>query len=456
MTPEANKVYLIDDDTEMREATAQWLDLSGFVVQSFADAASALDHLNECVDGIVISDLRMPKMDGMALLGHLKELDGDVPVVLLTAHGDVQMAVDAMRRGAYDFIEKPFEPERLLDVVQRACDKYRLVSENRDLRRRLAEPVGLEQRLIGNSAVIRRLRDEILDVADTDASVLIQGETGTGKEVVARCLYEFGARKQGKYVAVNCGAIPENMFESELFGHERGAFTGADRRRIGRFEYAQGGVLFLDEIGSMPLSLQVKVLRALQEREVVRIGSNAPQPFDVRLICASNRDLLSACAAGKFREDLYYRINVVNLRVPSLRQRTEDILLLFDYFAVQAAAAYNRPEVSLQDADAGLLMSHDWPGNVRELKNIAERYVLSSLPQYQRLASILRQPELKDSTLQRSSLQDLMKDHERLLLEQALLRCQGDVQAVMDVLDLPRRTLNEKMTRHQLDRKKYV
>lgn len=456
MTDGYNKVCLVDDDAEMRAATAQWLELSGYKIQSFPDAPTALDQLTSEFDGVVVSDIRMPKMDGMEFLSHLRVLDADIPVVLLTAHGDVQMAVDAMQKGAYDFIEKPYEPERLLDVVQRAGEKRRLIMENRELRSRLAGATGIEQRLIGNSAEIRRLREEILDIADTDAPVLLQGETGTGKEIVARCLHEFGARRSGKYVAVNCGAVPENIFESELFGHERGAFTGAERLRIGRFEYAQGGVLFLDEIGTMPLSLQVKVLRTLQEREVVRIGSNEPQPLDIRLISATSKKLLAECAAGTFREDLYYRINVVELRVPPLRERGEDILLLFEHFAVQAAAAYNRPEVSLLDTDTGLLMNHDWPGNVRELKNIAERYVLSSTPKGQRLASVLHHPSQDISTPEISSLQEQMRHYERLLLEQALIRYNGDVQAVMDALDLPRRTLNEKMARYCLERKNFI
>ncbi len=456
MVDRINKVYLVDDDAEMRVATSQWLELSGYDVVSFPDALTALEQLTANFNGVIVSDIRMPKMDGMTFLARLNTLDADIPVVLVTAHGDVQMAVEAMRQGAYDFIEKPFEPARFLDVVQRACEKRHLVMENRDLRCRLADSGGIEQRLIGNSMGIRRLREEILDVIDTDAPVLLQGETGTGKEIVARCLYEFGPRKTGKYVPVNCGAIPENIFESELFGHEKGAFTGAERQRIGRFEYAQGGILFLDEIGTMPLSLQVKVLRTLQEREVVRIGSNETQLLDIRLISATSKDLLAECRGGTFRDDLYYRINVVELRVPPLRDRGDDILLLFDYFVVQAAAAYRRPEVSLLDSDIGLLMNHHWPGNVRELKNIAERYVLSSLPQGQRLAAVLRNPSSATATAEMTSLHHLLRQHERLLLEQALIRYNGDVQAVMDALDLPRRTLNEKMARYHLERKNYL
>jgi two-component system C4-dicarboxylate transport response regulator DctD len=440
----------------MRAATRQRLELAGYQVQAYAEAPAALEQIGGDLDGVVVSDVKMPKMDGMTFLAHLNQLDRDIPVVLVTAHGDVQMAVEAMRQGAYDFIEKPFEPERLLDVIQRACEKRRLVMENRELRRRLAGPIGIEQRLLGNSPAIRRLREEILDVADTDAPVLIEGETGTGKEVVARCLHEFGHRRQGKYVAVNCGAVPENMFESELFGHERGSFTGADRRRIGRFEYAQGGSLFLDEIGTMPLPLQVKVLRVLQEREVMRIGSNEAQPLDVRLISATNKTLLDECAAGRFREDLYYRINVVELRVPPLRERGGDILLLFDYFVTQAAATYNRPAVAVQSRDTGLLLGHDWPGNVRELKNIAERFILSSLPERQRLESILRSSGPADAAPENATLQELMRRYERSLIEQSLLRHNGDVQAVMDALHLPRRTLNEKMTRYDLERKDYL
>lgn len=456
MTSKRGEVYLVDDDADLRAATAQWLELSGYQVKTFADAPSALARLDSGLEGVVISDVKMPKMDGMKFLARLTAIDQDLPVVLVTAHGDVQMAVAAMRQGAYDFIEKPFVPEQLLEIIQRASEKRRLVMENRDLRRRLTGSGDIEQRLIGNCPAMRHLRTELLNVADTDAPVLIQGETGTGKEVVAQCLHDFGARQNGKFVALNCGAIPENMVESELFGHERGAFTGADRRRIGRFEYAQGGSLFLDEIGSMPLPVQVKVLRALQEREIVRIGSNEPLPIDIRLISASNSNLLTECSLGRFREDLYYRINVVELQVPPLRERGADILLLFDYFVTQAATNYKRAAAPLQPVAANLLLTHNWPGNVRELKNIADRFVLSSLPTEERLTAILGTSGAAPQVTEDSSLQELLRQHERCLLEQSLVRHQGDVQAVMEEFSLPRRTLNEKMTRYNLERKDFT
>lgn len=456
MTEKKSKVFLVDDDKDLRDATRQWLELAGYEVDSFADAPAALSCLKLDMNVIIVTDVKMPKMDGMVFLDRLTTLDRDLPVVLISAHGDVQMAVEAMRQGAYDFIEKPFAPEQLLELLMRASEKRQLVLENRALRHQLSVSSDISRKLIGNSEAMQRLRSEILDVASTDAPVLIVGETGTGKEVVAQCLHEYGHRSTGKFVPVHCGAIPDGMVESELFGHERGAFTGADRLRIGRFEYARGGSLLLDEIGTMPLAAQIKLLRALQEKEIVRVGSNEPQQIDIRLITATNSDLKSECTDGNFREDLYYRINVIELKVPPLRERDNDVYLLFDYFASLAAEAYNKPVEPLPATDISLLLSHDWPGNVRELKNVAERYVLSSQPLNERLASLIGtatdtfrgQPEL-------TSLNDKLRNYERCILEQCLAKHKGDVQAVMEELGLPRRTLNEKMSRYGLERNQF-
>lgn len=456
MTEKMSKVFLVDDDKDLRDATQQWLELAGYEVDSFSDAPAALACLKADMNVVIITDVKMPKMDGMAFLEHLTTLDRDLPVVLISAHGDVQMAVEAMRQGAYDFIEKPYAPEQLLDLLLRASEKRRLVLENRALRHQLSASSDISRKLIGNSDAMQRLRAEILDVASTDAPVLIIGETGTGKEVVAKCLHEHGHRSAGKFVPVHCGAIPESMVESELFGHERGAFTGADRRRIGRFEYARGGSLLLDEIGTMPLAAQVKLLRTLQEKEVVRVGSNEPQQIDIRLISATNSDLKSECTDGNFREDLYYRINVIELKVPPLRDRDNDVYLLFDYFASMAAEAYNKPVEPLPANDISLLLSHNWPGNVRELKNVAERYVISSLPVNERLASLIGTvTETFNGQKELASLNDKLRNYERCILEQCLAKHQGDIQAVMEELGLPRRTLNEKMSRFGLERKQF-
>lgn len=437
----------------MRAATRQWLELSGWSVLDYGAAKSALAGVDTGFEGVVISDVKMSGMDGLALLDEIKATDGDIPVILITGHGDVPMAVDALKRGAYDFLEKPFAPERLVEVADRALEKRQLVLRNRDLKRQLEQKTGLEARLIGNSSVMVRLKDEILNLADTKASVLVSGETGTGKEVVAKCLHDFGCWQEGPFVAVNCAAIPESMVESELFGHEAGAFTGAAGRRIGHLELASGGTLFLDEIGSMPLELQSKLLRALENREVMRLGASAPVPVEFRLISAANENLEEAVAGGRFREDLYYRINTVELDVAPLRDRREDIPQLFVAFATQAAETYDREFIQPDAAATALLVAQDWPGNVRQLKNIAERYVLSSVEPSGRMARILRPADgATKEDMNGAALADQVRHFERHLIKDALKRHGGNVKAVMAELDIPRRTLNEKMAKYGIAR----
>ncbi len=451
-------VYIVDDEESMRVAISQWLTINDYQVESFGLAKKVLNKLSPEFDGVMITDIRMPGMDGLELMQQTLAIDPEIPVVFITAHGDIPMAVSAMRDGAYDFIEKPFEPEILLKTVRRAGEKRRLILENRTLRKRLEESTGLTNKLLGNSDGIQFLHQEIRDLGPTDASVFLIGETGCGKEVVARCLHETSNRSAGKFVAINCGAIPESLFESELFGHEAGAFTGAQGRRIGKFELANGGTLFLDEVNSMPLNLQVKVLRVLQEREIERLGANQTIAIDIRIISATNSDPRRACAEGNFREDLYYRLNVAEIHIPPLRLRGSDIVLLFEYYTLQAAQRYQRKTPPLDNNSVTLLMAHTWPGNVRELKNVAERYVLSSLPSDNRIGHILQHNVHKEVTVRSkgSTLAEQTNNFECCLIEQALKRHHGNIAAVMKELDVPRRTLNQKMNNHGVSRKEFL
>jgi len=439
------QVIFVDDETAIREAVREWLELSGFGVQLCASAAECLALLDAEFPGVLISDLRMPGMDGLALLERVQALDRELPVLLVTGHGDVPLAVQAMRQGAYDFIEKPFGPDQLLGSLARALDKRRLVQENRRLRQQWEHKTLIDSRLLGFSQAMQTLRRQVLELAQTPVNVLLRGETGSGKELVARCLHDFGPRAGKPFVALNCAAIPEQLFESELFGHESGAFTGAQGRRIGKLEHADGGSLFFDEIESMPLAQQVKLLRVLQEQRLERLGSNQSIAVDLRVIAATKPDLFDEVRAGRFREDLVYRLNVAELRLPPLRERREDVPLLFEHFAQAAATRLGREVAPLSPGELARLLAHDWPGNVRELANAAERHVLG-----------LGAPPADAASAQEPSLAEHLEAYEAQCLRQALARCQGDIKAVMALLQLPRRTLNEKMQRHGLARGEFL
>ncbi|WP_272938355.1 sigma-54-dependent transcriptional regulator, partial [Noviherbaspirillum denitrificans] len=370
----AGEVLLIEDEQAVRMATAQTLELGGFEVRACESAEPAQPWLHAGFGGVVVTDVRLPGKSGLELLTDAVAADPDLPVIVVTGHGDVSMAVEAMRAGAYDFIEKPFAAERLLETVRRAQEKRRLVMENRRLKAAWSSHPDMPA-LIGQSPAIERIRTLIRSVGPTPADVLINGQTGTGKEVVARHLHGASGRK-GPFVAINCGALPESVFESEIFGHEAGAFTSAVKRRIGKLEYANGGTVFLDEIESMPLALQVKLLRVLQERRLERLGGNDPIQVDCRIIAASKADLLQLSAQGKFREDLYYRIGVVGIELPRLAERRDDIPLLLAHFVQGAALRYQRPAPQWSMAQMAEWQARDWPGNVRELRNFADRLVL--------------------------------------------------------------------------------
>ncbi|MYZ54019.1 sigma-54-dependent transcriptional regulator, partial [Malikia spinosa] len=370
------QVLLIEDDPDVRLGCEQALQLEDIAVSGVASAEQAQRRIGRDFAGVVVSDIRLPGMDGMALLKALRLIDPELPVVLITGHGDVSLAVQAMKDGAHDFIEKPFSPDLLVEVVRRALDKRRLTLELRQLKARLASRDRLEAQLIGRSPAMARVRQLVADLGNSAADILIQGETGSGKELVARCLHEAGPRRSGHFVAINCGGLPEALFESEIFGHEAGAYTGAGKRRIGKIEYASGGTLFLDEIESMPIALQIKLLRVLQERSLERLGSNTLIPVDCRVVAATKADLKALSDQGRFRADLYYRLSVVTLALPPLRERREDIPLLFEHFLLQAAARHQRPLPAADPTRQGRLLAYDWQGNVRELRNVADRCVL--------------------------------------------------------------------------------
>lgn len=439
-----NSVIVVDDEAPIREAVEQWLSLSGFEVRLFSRAEECLAQVPEHFPGVILSDVRMPGMDGLQLLAELQRRDRDLPVILLTGHGDVPMAVDAMRDGAYDFLEKPFTPETLLGSLRRALEKRALVLENRALHERADNRSRLDATLLGMSPAMQTLRRQVLDLSQLPVNVLIRGETGSGKEMVARCLHDFGPRADKPFVAVNCAAIPEQLFEAELFGHESGAFTGAQGKRIGKLEYAHGGTVFLDEIESMPLAQQVKLLRVIQERRIERLGSNQSIDIDVRIIAATKPDLLDEARAGRFREDLAYRLNIAELRLPPLRERREDIPMLFSHFSRNAAERLGRDAPVLSGEQLSHLLSHDWPGNVRELANAAERQVLG-----------LDGPAAQENPMGQSLVaqQEAFEAH---CIRSALRRHRGDIKAVMHELQLPRRTLNEKMQRHGLVREDFL
>ncbi len=376
MSVPSDRVVFVDDEEEVRRANGQSLDLAGFSVETHGDAESALRAVLADPPGVVVTDVRLPGLDGLGLFSALQEADPELPVILITGHGDITMAVRAMRAGAYDFLAKPYPAETLVASVRRALERRKLVIENRSLRSRLDAAVAEDPAFLGVSPAITRLRQFVREVAEADVDVMVLGETGSGKEVVASALHRWSRRAKGNFVAMNCGALPDTVVESELFGHEAGAFTGALKKRVGRIAHADGGTLFLDEIESMALTIQVKLLRVLQERVVEPLGTNAVQPVDMRVVAATKIDLGQAAAQGTFRDDLYYRLNVVSVAIPPLRERREDVALLFEHFLRKAAARFNREPPPVTPSIREHLSRHDWPGNVRELGHFAERCAL--------------------------------------------------------------------------------
>lgn len=439
--PRLDHVTLIEDDDDFRLALSERMEVAGLKVSAHAHADTALAEIRTDYAGVVISDLRMPSIDGRQVLNRLQTLDAALPVILITGHGDVADAVAAMREGAYDFVTKPFAFERLFESLNRALEKRALVLDNRRLTA-LAAEADVELPLLGDSAAIRALRATIAQIADARMDVLIEGETGTGKEAVARALHSGGRKRPHQFVPVNCGALPEGLVESELFGHEMGAFAGAMRHRIGHVERAHNGSLFLDAVETMPISAQVKLLRVLEDREIHPIGAHQPRHVDLRVMASATGDLQQAVADGRVREDLYYRLNVVRLRVPPLRERREDIPLIF---ASLLARVPSRPQgdiPQMTDAVRAHLMEHDWPGNIRELAHYAQRFALG----------LETSTSVADAE---GGLTERVARFEARILSDTLDATGGSIIETMTRLQIPRKTLYDKLKKYAIQPASY-
>jgi two-component system C4-dicarboxylate transport response regulator DctD len=432
---EERVVLFVEDDDQLRLATLQALQLADLPVRAFADAASALAVITTDFPGMVVSDIRMPGMDGLELLAKIREIDAEIPVILITGHGDVAMAVQAMRDGAADFLTKPFATDHLIAAVGRSLDHRMLVMDNRSLRALADAPDG-DDPLVGDSTAMQRLRHAIRQLAEADIDVLVEGETGTGKELVATLLHRQGPRRRHPLIAVNCGALPEGLAEIELFGHAADSVAHTRLARTGQIAASSGGTLLLDEIDSMPLPMQTRLLRVLEEREVHPIGAERPEPVDLHVVATSKIDLAGEVEAGSFRADLYYRLNTTHLRVPPLREREADALALFAIFTREAQATFGKANWQLDAAAARRLRVHDWPGNVRELRNFAIEVVLGTDPSGDRQAA-----EIK-------SLPERMAEYEANEIREALRANGGRVGKALLQLGLPRKTMYDKMARY--------
>jgi two-component system response regulator PilR (NtrC family) len=452
------RVLVVEDEAAQRTLLTALLQGKGYAVAAAEGVGAARRLLDENAFDAVVTDLQMPDGSGLDVLATARRLDADVGVVVVTAYGTVPVAVEAMRGGAFDVLLKPVDPDALLAVVRRCVEHRDLRRENERLRARITSEMDLAG-VVAQSPAMRRVLDTVRRVAPTSATVLVTGESGTGKERVANLLHQHGPTPKGPFVAVNCAALPEGLLESELFGHAKGAFTGAVRERPGRFEEADGGTIFLDEIGEIPLAAQVRLLRVLQEREVVRVGENRPRPVRVRVVAATNRDLEADVRAGRFREDLYYRVHVVRIHLPPLRERPEDVEPLVERFAREAARRHGRTGLRFAPAALDALRAHPFPGNVRELQNVVERAVLlaegplvgvESLPD-----EVVRPREAAeggDDAPPGGGLDAAVEALERRLLRAALARANGVQTRAAGELGIDERVLRYKMKKYGLRR----
>ncbi len=448
-------ILIVDDEPIKRSVLQDELIEAGYSVVTAGNPLEAEPILEDTLFDVIVTDVRMPGQSGLSFLRDLKTKRPEQAVIVMTGFATVDAAVEAMKLGAFDFLQKPFTTEQFLLKLDRLFKCQRLASENESLRNQLTLP-RTESRVIGQSKPMREVMDRIHAVAGTDVTVLIEGESGTGKELVARTIHETSHRIAGPLIAVSCAALPKDLMETELFGHEPGAFTGASKLRIGRFEMAHGGTLFLDDVDDIPLELQVKLVRVLQERSFERVGGEQPIQTNVRLIAATKKPLASLVRAGKFREDLYYRLNVVPLHIPPLRDRLEDVPILIDYFLERLAIKANRGKVSISPKAVAKLQNYSWPGNVRELEHILERIVSlakddtiseKNLPELEHATDARSVVSLNLGGSEKLEMASVVSDVERRLVDWALTRSQGNLAKAAEMLGVPRSTLQYKVTK---------
>jgi DNA-binding NtrC family response regulator len=458
------QILIVEDKDSLRTMLRHALERQGHAVIESRDQPEAVKMLQQSQPALVLSDLRLPEGDGFGVLRASKEIDPDVPVIVMTAYGSIEDAVTAMKEGALDFLAKPVDPDHLLLLVSRALEQRRLVTENLLMKEELAVRRGAPQ-LVGDDASLRKVFASLQRAASTDTTVLIEGESGTGKELFARSLHALSGRADAPFVAINCAAIPETLLETELFGHEKGAFTGAVSRKPGKFEMAHRGTLFLDEIGDLPLALQAKILRALEERRFERVGGTVLVSVDVRLVAATNRGLRAAIAARRFREDLYFRLSVFPITVPPLRDRGNDIPLLARYFVDRFCRDLKKKSLALSPAALEALHAYRWPGNVRELQNCIERAVIladgdSILPRHLNLSFVNQSPveEPPNPWAQvdlNGTLADVTKraiaEVERLKIREVMKEAEGNKGRASEVLQISYKNLLAKLKEHSIE-----
>lgn len=448
----AKRILVIDDDDTIRRSASFLLEKAGYEICAAADGEEALTKVHEFQPSVALLDLRMPRLSGLEVLDRVTGIAPDLAVVVMTGHGTIKVAVDALKRGAFDFMTKPFEKDQLLAVIEKASHYHRLVHENRSLRR-LASTTYSFDNIIAVSNLMKEVLEQVIVVAPTPSNILLLGESGTGKELLARTIHMNSRVSSGPFHAVNIAGIPAEFFESTLFGHKRGAFTGALESRTGALEMAAGGTLFLDEIGDLSLDSQVKLLRVLQEREYSRLGEDKARPVKVRFITATNKDLKKEVSCGRFREDLYYRLCVVPVQLPPIRQRGEDVPALSAYFLERAARRLERPVPKLSSDALSALCQYEFPGNVRELENLMERLVAlnrGAMIEVSDLDLSVEKQNLAKMVLDKSPAGIDLQAHEKNLIRESLMRCHGNQTRAAKLLGITRSALIYRMDKYKI------